>query len=75
MKTIELKTNIMCGACVAKVTPSLNEAVGEANWKVDTQNPEKILTVTTDDLDTTDVIEAVQKAGYKAEALAKKELL
>ena len=45
MKTIELKTNIMCGSCVAKVTPSLNEVAGAANWKVDTQNPKKILTV------------------------------
>ena len=27
MKTIEVKTNIMCGSCVAKVTPTLNEEV------------------------------------------------
>ncbi len=70
MKTIELKTNIMCGACVAKVTPTLNETAGETNWKVDTQNPKKILTVTTDNLDEADVIKAVEKAGYKAEQLA-----
>ncbi len=70
MKTIELKTNIMCGACVAKVTPTLNETAGETNWKVDTQNPRKILTVTTDNLDEADVIKAVEKAGYKAEQLA-----
>jgi copper chaperone CopZ len=67
MKTIELKTNIMCGSCVAKVTPTLNETVGAANWKVDTQNPKKILTVTTETLNETDVIKAVEKAGYKAE--------
>jgi copper chaperone len=70
MKTIELKTNIMCGDCVAKVTPTLNEEIGEGKWKVNTQNPKKILTVTTDDLDKSDVIKAVQKAGYKAEELA-----
>ena len=70
MKTVELKTNIMCGACIAKVTPVLNEAVGDANWKVDTQNPKKILTVSTDTLDENDVIKAVEKAGYKAEKLA-----
>lgn len=70
MKTIEVKTNIMCGSCVAKVTPTLNETVGEQNWKVDTINPKKILTVTTDDLDEADVIKAVEKAGYKAERLA-----
>jgi copper chaperone CopZ len=70
MKTIELKTNIMCGSCIAKVTPTLNEVIGEGNWKVDTLNPKKVLTVTSEDLDETQVIEAVQKAGYKAEELA-----
>jgi copper chaperone CopZ len=70
MKTIELKTNIMCGSCIAKAAPTLNEVVGEGNWQVDTQNPKKVLTVTTEDLDQAQVIEAVQKAGYKAEELA-----
>ncbi|RYE37811.1 MAG: copper chaperone [Sphingobacteriales bacterium] len=70
MKTIEVKTNIMCGSCVAKVTPTLNETVGEANWKVDTMNPKKILTVTTESLDEEQVIKAVEKAGYKAEKLS-----
>lgn len=70
MKTIELKTNIMCGSCVAKVTPALNETVGEANWKVDTQNPKKILTVSTNQLSEDEVIKAVEKAGFKAETVA-----
>jgi copper chaperone len=69
MKTIEVKTNIMCGSCVAKVTPTLNETIGEANWKVDTLNPKKILTVTTENLNEEEVIKAVEKAGYKAEKL------
>lgn len=69
MKTIEVKTNIMCGSCVAKVTPTLNETVGEQNWKVDTTNPKKILTVTTENMNEAEVIEAVEKAGYKGEKL------
>lgn len=69
MKTIEVKTNIMCGSCIANVTPVLNETVGENNWKVDTANPKKILSVTTENLNETDVIKAVEKAGYKAESL------
>ncbi|MEO9005116.1 MAG: cation transporter [Ginsengibacter sp.] len=68
MKTIQVKTNIMCGSCVAKVTPVLNKEIGENNWKVDLQNPNKILTATTD-LEKTDVIKAVRNAGYKAEIL------
>ena len=70
MKTIELKTNIMCGSCIAKVTATLNEEIGAEKWKVDTQNPKKILTVTTDNLDESQVIKAVEKAGYKAEKIA-----
>lgn len=70
MKTIEVKTNIMCGSCVAKVTPTLNETVGETNWKVDTLNPKKILTVTTENLNEEQVIKVVEKAGYKAEKLS-----
>ena len=70
MKTIEVKTNIMCGSCIAKVTPTLNEVAGQNNWKVDTTNPKKVLTVTTESLDETDVIKAVERAGYKAESLS-----
>lgn len=70
MKTIQLKTNIMCDACIAKVTPTLNETIGEAKWNVDAQNPKKILTVSTDALEESEVIKAVEKAGYKAEKLA-----
>ncbi|RYY47106.1 MAG: copper chaperone [Chitinophagaceae bacterium] len=70
MKTIEVKTNIMCGSCVAKVTPTLNQEVGEQNWKVDIANPKKVLTVTTESLREADVIKAVEKAGYKAERIS-----
>ena len=69
MKTIQLKTNINCSGCVEKVTPSLNETFGETNWKVDTADPKKVLTVTTGNADVDDVIKAVERAGYKAEQL------
>ena len=69
MKTIEVKTNIMCGSCIAKATPVLNETFGQGNWKVDTSNPKKILTVSTEDSNESDVIKAVEKAGYRAEEL------
>lgn len=69
METIQLKTNIMCGSCIEKVTPVLNKELGENNWKVDTQNPKKVLTVTAEKVDKKEVINAVEKAGYKAEEL------
>jgi len=69
MKTIEIKTNIMCGSCMAKITPALNNTLGEGNWKVNTLSPNKILTVNTERLVDEDIIMAVQQAGYKAEKL------
>jgi copper chaperone len=70
VKTIEVKTNIVWGSFVAKVTPTLNATIGEAKWRVDTLNPKKILTATTENLDEEQVIRAVEKAGYKAERLS-----
>ncbi|AEI46613.1 heavy-metal-associated domain-containing protein [Runella slithyformis] len=66
METLQFKTNINCGSCVAKVTPFLNQLENVDTWKVDTNNPEKILTVSGEDL-TSELIETtVQKAGFEA---------
>lgn len=70
METVQLKTNIKCGGCVATVTPYLNQAVGEGNWQVDTQNPNKVLTVKTEGVTPEAVQQAVQQAGFKAEPLS-----
>lgn len=69
MKTVRFKTNINCGNCIASVTPFLNVLDNLDTWKVDTDNPDKILEVTIDDEDENAVIEAVQKAGYKIEKI------
>lgn len=64
---VRFKTNIKCGACVATVTPFLNDAVGNGNWQVDLKSPERTLTVETHDA--ASVKRAIEKAGYKAESL------
>lgn len=70
METLKLKTTIKCSGCVAKATPFLNEAVGEENWEVDVQNPDKVLTIVSNTgLSEQKVIKAVQDAGFKAEKL------
>lgn len=69
METIKLKTNIKCGGCIATVTPFLNQSVGEGNWQVDTQNPDKVLSVSANGVTAETVKQAVQQAGYKAEIL------
>ena len=69
METLKFKTNINCSGCVAGITPALNNTAGENNWEVDIQNPNKILTVTADGITSGDIVTAVNKAGFKAEAI------
>ncbi|WP_226389401.1 heavy-metal-associated domain-containing protein [Penaeicola halotolerans] len=65
MEKLTFKTNIKCGGCIATVKPHL-EAVPEiTHWEVDTNNPDKIMTVETS-LKAEEVIEVVKKAGYEA---------
>jgi copper chaperone CopZ len=66
METLKFKTNIKCSACVAKVTPSLNETVGENKWSVDLTDPARTLTIS-DNQDEIKIVEALRKVGYKAE--------
>ena len=69
MKTLQFKTNINCRDCVAKVSPQLNQEKDIRNWRVDTDNPNKILFVETEHLTAQQVIESLKKTGFKAEIL------
>ncbi len=68
METTKYKTNIKCDACIAKVTPALNEAVGATHWQVDITNPAKILSVEGNSTEAK-IKEALGKVGYKAERI------
>lgn len=62
------KTNINCGGCIASVTPALNQLDEIESWSVDTENPDKILSVELEDeADPTSILEAVTKAGFRIE--------
>ncbi|WP_027001894.1 heavy-metal-associated domain-containing protein [Hugenholtzia roseola] len=67
MNTYQFKTNIKCGGCIAQVKPIFDAQTAIDTWEVDTQNPDKILTITTSELSPTQVQELVQKAGFRAE--------
>jgi copper chaperone len=69
MKQYQFKTNINCSGCVAKVTPALDQNEEIKDWKVDTNNPNKILTVETESLDEEQIKSIVEKVGFKAEGL------
>lgn len=69
MKQYQFKTNINCSGCLAKVSPALDQNKEISDWKVDTDNPNKILTVETESLNEEQVKAIVQKAGFNAEKL------
>lgn len=68
-KTFKFKTTLKCGGCVAKITPVLNSMKNVAEWSVDLNNPDRVLTVTLKDGDTHSVQEAVRGAGYTIEEI------
>ncbi len=67
MKTLRFKTNINCTNCLAKVTPFLDRKEGIQSWKVDIDNPDKILTVETDQLEREDILKTIKRTGFDAE--------
>lgn len=67
METLKFKTNINCGGCIASVSPFLNAMKGIDKWEVDTTNPNKILSVQTDQLNAEEIKKTIEKAGFKAE--------
>ena len=67
MKQVQFKTTINCGSCIQKVTPVLNQIDTIDSWKVDTANPDKVLTVEAeDDFDAAKMTEELQKIGFQA---------
>lgn len=69
MKTLKFKTNINCGGCVAKVTPILNTLEGIDKWTVDTTDPNKILTIDTSKITEEEIINELNKVGFKGDIL------
>jgi len=65
MEVLKFQTNIKCSACLAKVTAALNETVGENNWEVDLENPQKTLTVRGDN-SANEIIAAIKEVGFEA---------
>jgi len=62
--TIKYKTNINCENCIRSVTNFLNEVKSIDNWHVDIENPQKVLTVEGTNIDSEEVQNAVEEAGF-----------
>ncbi len=69
MPTQQFKTTINCANCLRAITPALNAEPAITSWQVDTSNPDKVLTVTTD-LPAAQVVALVEEAGFEAQPLA-----
>ena len=69
MKHLQFSTSINCASCVRAVSPSLNALIGEGHWSVDTQNPEKILTVLKDNISQQLIIDSLISLGYSCNPL------
>ena len=69
MNHLTFKTTINCGGCISKVKETLNQLVGENNWKVDTSDTNKILKITNDTLSAQEIIKSVKELGFEIEIL------
>jgi len=73
MKVIKFKTSLKCGGCVNAVSPFLNKINDIQEWKVDLNNPDKPLIVSTESNSIIELQDKIQKAfktaGYKAELI------
>lgn len=63
------KTNIKCGGCVSKVSTNLNAAEGISHWDVNTNSPDKILTVQSAGISRETIISTVKNAGFEIELI------
>ncbi|MDO4728992.1 MAG: heavy metal-associated domain-containing protein [Bacteroidota bacterium] len=67
---IQFKTNLNCEGCVAKVQADLDKIVGAEKWHVDTANPLKILSVSSD-ADVQKIVEIVKSKGFVIDSIDK----
>ncbi len=66
MKELQFKTNINCGNCIKAVSGFLDDVLGVESWEVNTDHPDKILTVKGEAVEPDMIIEAVEDAGFDA---------
>ena len=69
MKKLKFKTNLECSNCEARVKPFLDKKEGVTSWQVDTDHPDKILTVETESLEAKDIIKTIRRTGFVAEEM------
>lgn len=69
-KEFQFKTTLNCGGCVSKVKSDLDNSAGISQWNVDTDNADKILTVSSKGITEEEVVAIIKRKGFKAEPIA-----
>ncbi len=69
MKNLKFKTTVNCEGCLKAVAPFLDKVETIHSWKVDFDNPDKMLTVSSSQDVEDAVIGAVKQAGFQIEAV------
>lgn len=69
IKELKFKTNINCSGCVSKVKPFLDKLEGLDSWEVDTENPEKVLSVKISQTTDEEIIYTIEEVGFEAELI------
>ena len=59
----------MCGNCLSKVSPVLNNADGIGTWEVNLTDPQRVLSVDNSKYNAEEIIALVKKVGFKAEVI------
>jgi copper chaperone len=69
-KNILFKTTMKCAGCIAAVTPGLNALKEVVSWEADVSGAEKTLRVEAEETAIPQIVDTLQKAGFKAERIA-----
>ena len=69
METMTFKTNAKCMGCLAKIEEILQGKMNREEWNLDLSDSNRPLTVTSDKLAESEIVELISKAGFKIEQM------
>jgi copper chaperone len=65
----KFKTNLQCRNCVRAVSGFFQEVSGIISWEVDTDHPDKVLTIIGNGVSTDVVLKALDEAGFEGQVI------
>ena len=69
METMTFKTNAKCMGCLAKIEEILQDKMNREEWNLDLSDSNRPLTVMSDKLAASEIVELISKAGFKIEQM------